>query len=102
MSSAPPPRAISISFARFGAEQVIDYNATPFETVVQDVDVVIDTVGGELIERSWQVLRPNGILVTVAARLAPDAGAAHGVRAASAGRGSPEKLQQVSELLEAA
>ena len=93
----------NLDFVRsFGAEQVIDYNAARFETVVQDVDVVIDTVGGELIERSWQVLRPNGILVTVAARLAPDAGAAHGVRAAERGRGSPEKLQQVSELLEAA
>ena len=79
----------NLDFVRsLGAEQVIDYNAAPFETVVRDVDVVIDTVGGELIERSWQVLRPNGILVTVAARLAPDAGAAHGVRAISAGRGS--------------
>ncbi len=57
----------NLDFVRsLGAEQVIDYNAAPFETVVRDVDVVIDTVGGELIERSWQVLRPNGILVTVA------------------------------------
>jgi NADPH:quinone reductase-like Zn-dependent oxidoreductase len=92
----------NLDFVRsLGAEQVIDYNAARFETVVRDVDVVIDTAGGELIERSWQVLRPNGILVTVAARLAPDAGAAHGVRAVSAGRSSPEKLQQISELLEA-
>ena len=61
----------------------------------------MDTVGGETIERSWQVLRPNGMLVTVAGRLAPDAGQAHGVRAASASRGSPEKLKQISELLKA-
>ena len=30
-----------------GIEEAIDYNATPFETVVRDVDVVVDTVGGE-------------------------------------------------------
>ena len=84
-----------------GAEQTIDYNATPFEDVVHDVDVVIDTLGGQVMERSWQVLKPNGILVTVAARLEAEAGQAHGVRAASASRASPEKLGQVSELLEA-
>lgn len=84
-----------------GVEEAIDYNTTPFESVVRDVDVVVDTVGGETTERSWQVLRPNGVLVTVAGRLAPDAGQAHGVRAVSAGRASPEKLKQISELLEA-
>ena len=29
-----------------GADEVIDYGITPFETVVGDVDVVLDTVGG--------------------------------------------------------
>ena len=94
--------ARNIEFIRsLGAEEAIDYDATPFETVVRDVDVVVDTVGGEIPERSWQVLRPNGVLVTVAARLSPEAGQAHGIRAAIAGRASPEKLKQISELLEA-
>jgi NADPH:quinone reductase-like Zn-dependent oxidoreductase len=101
-------RVIGTSSARnsefvrsLGAEEAIDYNATPFETVVRDVDVVVDTVGGEVTERSWQVLKQGGILVTVAARLAADAGQAHGVRAAAAMRASPEKLKDISELLEA-
>jgi len=94
--------ARNVEFVRsLGAEEAIDYNATPFETVVHEVDVVVDTVGGEIPEHSWQVLRPNGVLVTVAARLAPEAGQAHGVRAVSAGRASPEKLKQISELLQA-
>jgi NADPH:quinone reductase-like Zn-dependent oxidoreductase len=83
-----------------GAERVIDYTAAPFETVVHDLDVVVDTVGGEMPERSWQVLRPDGILVSIAARLSPEAGQAHGVRAMSAGRAATEKLSQISELLE--
>jgi NADPH:quinone reductase-like Zn-dependent oxidoreductase len=83
-----------------GAETVIDYNATPFETVIRDVDVVIDTVGGDIPDRSWQVLRPGGIFVTIAARLADDAGAKHGVRATGSARASADKLQVISELLE--
>jgi len=83
-----------------GADTVIDYNVAPFETVIHDVDVVVDTVGGDIPERSWQVLRPNGLLISVATRLSPEAGQAHGVRAMSSGRASPDKLSQISELLE--
>jgi len=50
-----------------GADEVIDYRITPFETVVGDVDVVLDTVGGDTRERSWGVLRNGGRLVTIAA-----------------------------------
>jgi NADPH:quinone reductase-like Zn-dependent oxidoreductase len=93
--------ADNVDFVRsLGAETVIDYNATPFETVVRDVDVVIDTVGGDIPDRSWQVLRQGGVFVTIAARLADDAGAKHGVRAMAAGRASADKLQVISELLE--
>jgi NADPH:quinone reductase-like Zn-dependent oxidoreductase len=84
-----------------GAQMAIDYKGSPFEAVVQDVDVVVDTVGGDVIDRSWLVLRSDGILVTVAGRLAPEAGKAFGVRAAAARRAATEKLSQLSELLEA-
>jgi NADPH:quinone reductase-like Zn-dependent oxidoreductase len=46
-----------------GADEVIDYRATRFEDVVRNVDVVIDTVGGETLARSEQVLRDGGRLV---------------------------------------
>jgi NADPH:quinone reductase-like Zn-dependent oxidoreductase len=50
-----------------GADEVIDYQITPFETVVGDVDVVLDTVGGNTRDRSWGVLKKGGCLVTIAA-----------------------------------
>lgn len=94
--------ADNLEFVRsLGAENVIDYNATRFETVVRDMDVVIDAVGGDLPERSFQVIRPGGIFVTVAARLAEDAGKAQNIRAVSAGRASADKLKQISDLIEA-
>ena len=50
-----------------GADGVIDYRKTPFESVVRDVDVVLDTVGGDTRDHSWGVLRKGGRLVTIAA-----------------------------------
>jgi NADPH:quinone reductase-like Zn-dependent oxidoreductase len=49
----------------YGAEQVIDYKTTPFEKNVQGVDVVLDTVGGETLQRSFAVLKKGGVLVAI-------------------------------------
>ena len=58
----------NLDFVRsLGADEVIDYRAERFEDVVRQVDVVFDTVGEETLERSWNVLKPGGRLVTVAA-----------------------------------
>jgi NADPH:quinone reductase-like Zn-dependent oxidoreductase len=60
--------AANIDFVKaLGADEVIDYNTTPFETVVGDVDMVLDTVGGDTRDRSWGALKTGGRLVTVAA-----------------------------------
>ena len=50
---------------RLGANEVIDYRQASFEHVVRDVDVVLDTIGGETRERSWQVLKPSGMLISL-------------------------------------
>lgn len=50
-----------------GADRVIDYRAEDFSKVVTNCDVVFDTVGGEVQVRSYEVLRPGGRLVWVAA-----------------------------------
>jgi NADPH:quinone reductase-like Zn-dependent oxidoreductase len=50
-----------------GADDVIDYNAQDFTQAVSDCDAVFDTVGGEVTERSFAVLKPGGRLATVAA-----------------------------------
>jgi NADPH:quinone reductase-like Zn-dependent oxidoreductase len=53
-----------------GADVVIDYTTTPFETVAKGVAIVLDTVGGETRARSWQTLRPGGTLVAITAPIA--------------------------------
>ncbi len=48
-----------------GVDQAIDYTTIPLETVVHNVDVVFDTVGGEARERSLRVIKQGGTLVTI-------------------------------------
>ena len=43
-----------------GADQVIDYNAQDFTKVVSGFDAVFDTVGGDVRQRSFAVLKPGG------------------------------------------
>jgi NADPH:quinone reductase-like Zn-dependent oxidoreductase len=50
---------------KLGATEVIDYTTTRFEDVIHEVDVVFDTVGGDTLQRSWQVVKPAGVLVSV-------------------------------------
>jgi len=63
-----------------GASEVIDYNRERFEEKVEDADVVLDTVGGDTVERSWSILRRGGVLISVVAPVAADNAAALGVR----------------------
>src|SRR6266705_5388346 len=64
-----------------GANEIIDYTTTRFEEVVHDVDLVFDTVGGDTLERSWQVVKPGGVLVSVVSpRPSFEEAKAHGVR----------------------
>jgi NADPH:quinone reductase-like Zn-dependent oxidoreductase len=55
-----------VAFVRtLGARDVLDYRVTDIGDVRQNVDAVIDTVGGETRDRAMNVLKPGGILVTV-------------------------------------
>jgi NADPH:quinone reductase-like Zn-dependent oxidoreductase len=51
-----------------GATRVIDYKDDDFTKAIDgQVDVIFDGVGGETLERSWSLLKPNGRLTTIAA-----------------------------------
>jgi NADPH:quinone reductase-like Zn-dependent oxidoreductase len=65
-----------------GAERAIDYRTQRFEKEVRDADAVIDLVGGETQERSFQVLRRGGKLVSAVSRPDQHLAQSHGVEAA--------------------
>ena len=53
--------AQNVDYVRsLGADEVIDYNAQDVTKAVKDCDAVFDTVGGEVTQKSFAVLKPGG------------------------------------------
>jgi NADPH:quinone reductase-like Zn-dependent oxidoreductase len=65
-----------------GATEVIDYKTERFEDRVQDVDMVFDLVAGDTQERSWEVLKDGGALISTLKE--PDQAKAQAKRARAA------------------
>lgn len=63
-----------------GAEEVIDYVMERFENKVRGVDMVLDLIGGDTLDRSWAVLRQGGVLVTTVAPISQEKATAHAVK----------------------
>jgi NADPH:quinone reductase-like Zn-dependent oxidoreductase len=57
---------------RLGADIVIDYKKDDFSAILRDYDVVLDTQGGNALEKSLRVLRPGGKLIGIAGPPDPD------------------------------
>ena len=80
-----------------GVDEFINYRTTPLESVVREVDVVVDAIpreaddatdvlARETMARSWAVLRDGGIQVSICAHPMPCLDAAgRGLRGAYAG-----------------
>ena len=63
----------NIDYAKeLGADLVIDYNNEKFESILKDYDAVLDTVGGEVTNRSLKVLKKGGIIISMSGK--PDPG----------------------------
>ena len=64
-----------------GVDEFVDYTAGPFEERLRGVDVVLDTVGKETLDRNFAVLRRGGVLVSIAGAPSAELAERHGVRA---------------------
>jgi NADPH:quinone reductase-like Zn-dependent oxidoreductase len=72
-----------IPFVRnLGADTVIDFKTQRFDKEVRNADAVIDLVGGETQNRSFQVLRRGGKLISAVSRPDQHLAQSHGVEAA--------------------
>lgn len=84
-----------------GVDEFVDYTKHPFEEVVKDVDVVFDTVGGDIFARAFQTLKKGGFLVTSVA-FPSDEAQKFGVRAARVQcKPNAEQLVAIRELVDA-
>ncbi len=64
-----------------GADEVIDYKTEKFEEKLKDMDVVYDTVGGETLDKSFQVLKKGGVIVSMLGEPNPELAKKHEVTA---------------------
>jgi NADPH:quinone reductase-like Zn-dependent oxidoreductase len=55
-----------------GADVVIDYKKEKFETILKDYDVVLNSLGKDTLEKSLQVLKPGGKLISISGPPDPD------------------------------
>lgn len=62
-----------------GVQRAVDVDRDRFDADQQQFDVVIDTVGGETLQRSFPVVRRGGRIVTLQAPPDPELSRAHGV-----------------------
>ena len=91
--------AANLDFVKsLGAEKSVDYGNGPLEKEIKNADIVIDTVGGETLEKSYGLLKKGGVLVTMAGTISEEKAKAHGVKALGSRRGPPEKLKMIGEM----
>ncbi|OAA56266.1 Alcohol dehydrogenase superfamily, zinc-type [Niveomyces insectorum RCEF 264] len=50
---------------QLGVDEVQDYNTPGWNSNIKDVEVVIDTVGGDILAKTWETVKSDGTIVTV-------------------------------------
>ena len=82
-----------------GADQVIDYHTTDFSEVLEDIDLVFDTMGGDVQRDSFKVLNENGRLISIVSQ--PDEELAKNVAVAESIWLQPDgkQLQKIADLM---
>lgn len=85
-----------------GAHVAIDYKTQKFEDVAKDVDVVLDSVGGDTLARSYGVIKKGGFIATLVARLDQAELNKHGIRGEEIDvRPNSEELTELGKLIDA-
>src|SRR5690348_15658987 len=91
----------NLEFVRsLGADLVVDYATTPVESVVHDVDLVLDGVGAQTLSSSLAVLKPGGTLISIAGPPPQEQAQARGVRALMSRGAASVPLQTFAQMIE--
>lgn len=91
----------NLDFVRsLGVETVIDYTVTPFEQAAHEVDLVLDTIGRETLQRSMNVVKPGGTLVSLLEQPPQEEARERGIRAIkNAATPTSDTLQTIAKLM---
>ena len=87
---------------RLGVDEVIDYRKEKFEEKAKNVDLVLDLIGGETQDRSWQTLKKGGRLVSTLGAPSPEKASQYGVTAKNfMAQPKAEQLEEIGRLIDA-
>jgi NADPH:quinone reductase-like Zn-dependent oxidoreductase len=87
---------------KLGVDEFINYKETRFKESARDMDVVFATIGGDVIPRSFEVMKPGGRLVTTGRMEGAEEAQRRGLQAGSfAAVPSVDDLAQISRLIDA-
>src|SRR5215469_17019202 len=86
---------------QLGADVAIDYTKQKFEDVAKDVDVVLDCVGKDTLQRSYGVVKKGGFLVTIVASPDPVELEKHGIHGSDLSVApNSDELTEIRKLIE--
>ncbi|MEY2530408.1 MAG: hypothetical protein QOI96_493 [Verrucomicrobiota bacterium] len=84
-----------------GVDEPINYTQQRFEDVARNIDIVLDTIGGETQERSWSVLKKGGVLLSLVQPPSEEKTEELGVLAAFvAGHPSGAQLAEIAKMID--
>lgn len=84
-----------------GADEVIDYKTEKFEDKFRDFDAVFDTIGGQVTEKSFKVLKKGGVLTSMKGQPSAELANQYGVTGIATNTSSnTERLMRLSELVD--
>lgn len=85
-----------------GVDRFIDYSQQSFETLLKEYDIVLDTMGGDIQDKSFQVLKDGGKLVSIVSPPDEEKAKARNIQAGSIWlRPNGKQLQEIADLMEA-
>jgi len=86
---------------KLGVDEPIDYTQQRFEDVARNIDIVLDTIGGQTQERSWSVLKKGGNLVSLVQPPSEEKAKKLGVRAAIIGaQPNGAQLAEIAKIID--
>lgn len=84
-----------------GVDQFINYKNEDFAEVLTDYDIVLDTMGGEVMNKSFEVLKEGGKLVSIAGKPDEERANQKGIKAGSYWlQPNGEQLSEIASLME--
>ncbi|MEO6868736.1 MAG: NADP-dependent oxidoreductase [Ginsengibacter sp.] len=94
------PRNINVLHL-LGANEVVDYHEPDFEKKIVKVDVVLDAVGGELLQKSYALVKVGGILLSIVQQPSQEKAKDFGIHAVWGGTKSLSSMKEVDHLIQA-